>query len=130
MSASKFNTEQRNGIYRSRDGVFFGVCLGVSEYFDFSVVGIRMVLIVLCFASGLVPVILMYILAALLMKPKPVMPFRSDNDHEFYNSYLHSREMALLRLKKKYEALNRKIQRLEDHVTSREFDWENRFNKQ
>jgi len=117
-----------NGIYRSRNGIIFGVCLGISEYFDFSVFWIRMILFILFIISGFFPVVFLYILAALIMKPKPVKPLYTENEYEFYDSYLHSRTMALHRLKNKFSSLNHRIQRLEDSVTSKEFDWETRFN--
>ena len=62
------------------------------------------------------------------MKPEPVVPINSDEEQEFYDSYLHSRKAAIDRLKRRYENLERRIRRMEHGVTSREFDWERRLN--
>jgi len=41
---------------------------------------------------------------------------------------VHSRKGAIDRLKRRYEKLERRLQRMEHTVTSREFDWESRLN--
>ena len=70
----------------------------------------------------------LYFLAALLMKPEPVIPIDTEDQQEFYNSYVHSRKGAADRLKRRYETLERRLQRLEHTVTSPEYDWEQRLN--
>ncbi|RJR40712.1 MAG: envelope stress response membrane protein PspC [Desulfobacteraceae bacterium] len=123
----KINDILRGGLYRSRNGAILGVCRGIAEYFDFSVFWTRAIAVVLLFLTGLWPVTGLYFLAALLMKPEPVLPIADEDERDFYHSYLHSRRTAVGRLKKRYEDLERRIQRMEDRVTSREFDWEARF---
>ena len=48
----------RKGLYRSRQGVVFGVCRGLAEYFDFSVFWARAIALVLLFVTGLWPVVM------------------------------------------------------------------------
>jgi phage shock protein C len=79
--------------------------------------------------TGLWPVVGIYLLAAVIMKPEPVAPFRSADDEEFYNSYTASRTMAVDRLKRTFDHLDRRLRRMEDTVTTREYDWERRFNQ-
>ena len=124
-------TEERRkqGLYRSRDGVIFGVCKGVAEYLDFSVFWTRVLAVALFFVSlGWLGVAL-YVLAALLMKPEPVVPFEEELDQEFYDSYVNSRSMALQRLKRTFDGLERRIRRMENIVTARDYDWERRLNE-
>jgi phage shock protein C len=118
---------KQGGIYRSRDGVFLGVCKGIAEYFDFSVFWVRMVLIIVFIFSGFWPVIGVYLVAAFFMKPKPVKPIESEEEQEFYDSYVHSPKTAAQRLRKKFEELERRIRNMEDKVTGREYEWERRF---
>ena len=120
--------DKQGGIYRARDGVFLGVCKGISEYFDFSLFWIRMGIVVFFIFSGFWPVIGVYLVAAFFMKPKPVKPIHSEEEREFYDSYAHSPRSAAHRLKKKFRDLDRRIRRMEDEVTNREYDWERRFN--
>jgi phage shock protein C len=120
---------QRTGLYRSRNGKILGVCKGVAEYFDLSVKGTRIIAVVLLVSSGIWPMVVVYFLAALLMKPEPVLPLETEGEQEFYNSYTSSRRMALHRLKRTYDNLDRRIQRMEHIVTSREYDWDRRLNE-
>ena len=118
----------RNGIYRSRSGVILGVCRGLAEHFDFSIFWTRVIALILLFVAGFLPAIGLYLLAALLMKPEPVIPIHDAAEKEFYDSYANSRLGAVQRLKRRYENLQRRIQRMEHIVTSAEYDWENRLN--
>ncbi len=119
--------EKQGGIYRSRNGVFLGVCRGIAEYFDLSVFWIRIALVVVFIFSGFWPVIGVYLVAAFFMKPKPVKPIESEGEREFYDSYVHSPKTAAQRLRKKFDELERRIRGMEDKVTGREYEWERRF---
>lgn len=120
----------RHGMYRSRQGVFLGVCRGLAEHFDFSTFWIRAGFIVMFLLTGFWPVMAIYIVAALLMKPRPVKPINNEEEQEFYDSYVTSPSSAAQRLKRQFEKLDRRINRMEDTVTSREFEWEQKFKSQ
>jgi phage shock protein C len=120
-------TEHGSGLYRSRRGKICGVCRGVAEYLDFSVFWTRAITVVVFFFTGMWPIVGIYVLAALLMKPEPLVPIETDEELEFYSSYVNSREMALQRLRRVFDKLDRRVQRVEDTVTAREYDWERRL---
>ena len=122
-----YNKPSRDGIYRSRNGVIFGVCRGLAEHFDFSVFWARAIAIIFLLISGFWPAIGLYLIATLLMKPAPVVPLESEAEQEFYDSYTHSRHMAARRLKRRFEKLERRLQRMEHIVTTREFDWDSKL---
>jgi phage shock protein C len=117
----------RRGIYRSRHGAIFGVCRGLAEHFDFSVFWVRFMAVILLAVSGLWPAMVLYILAALVMKAEPVLPISSMDEQRFYDDLTQSRHEATQRLKRRYEGLENRIRRMEDVVTSREYDWDRRF---
>jgi phage shock protein C len=117
----------RRGIYRSRQGAIFGVCRGLAEHFDFSVFWVRFIAVALLVLSGLWPTMILYILAALVMKPEPAVPISSPDERRFYDDYTSSRHEAAKRLKRRYDGLESRIRRMEDVVTSREYDWERRL---
>jgi len=119
---------RRGGIYRSRNGVFLGVCQGIAEHFDFTVFWIRLAMVIAFILTGFWPVIGIYLVAAFFMKPKPVRPIKSDEEHEFYDSYVHSPRNAAQRLRKKFSNLEKRIRRMEDKVTGKEYEWERKFN--
>ena len=130
FSRSRFDELSGRGFYRSRSGIIFGVCRGIAEYFDFSLFWVRFIALVLFFSTGIWPTVVIYFAAAFLMKPEPIIPLENMDEREFYDSYVHSREMAMDRIKRRYDNLNRRIQRLEHSVTTPEFDWENRLNSE
>jgi phage shock protein C len=124
----RFEKILRGGLYRSRNGIILGVCRGIAEYFDFSVFWVRAIVVIVLFVSGFWPIMALYFIAALLMKPKPVIPIQTEEEQEFYDSYTHSSKGAVDRLKRRYDNLERRIQRMEHTVTTREFDWDHRLN--
>jgi len=115
-------------MYRARDGVILGVCKGMANYFDLSVFWVRIGMIIIFLLSGFWPVIGIYLVAALLMKPAPVHAAKNEDEREFYDSYSNSPRSAAQRLKKKFQDLERRIRRMEDTVTGREYEWERKFN--
>lgn len=123
----KFENTLHGKFYRSRNGVILGVCRGVAEYFDFSLFWIRAIAVIFLLFTGFWPTLILYFIAALLMKPEPVIPIHTDEEQEFYDSYVHSRKWATDRIKRRSENLERRLRRLEHTVTSPEFDWEKRL---
>jgi len=120
-------------LYRSRNGVVFGVCRGIGEYFNLSVSGIRLILLFLLFLNlifgffGVFPIIGGYVIMAFLMRPEPAVSPNSENEEEFYHSYTASKSLSLNRLKDKFDNLDSRIRRMENHVTNRSYDWERRL---
>ena len=114
-------------LYRSRNGVIFGVCRGVADYFDFSVFWIRVIMVGIFIATGFFPIIFIYILAALLMKAEPAIEIGESPNSGGGTAYAYTRQDTAERLKRKWRHLEDRIRRMEDKVTSREYDWNNRF---
>jgi phage shock protein C len=104
-----------------------GVCRGVADYFDFPAFWIRAVLIVVFIFTGFWPIIGIYILAALLMKSAPGASGRDGKKHNIHCRYYRAGRDTADRLKRQWRHLEKRIRRMEDKVTSREFDWNNRF---
>jgi len=116
-----------NRPYRSRDGWIFGVCAGLANYWGVNAAGLRFIAFIALFFTGFWPMVIAYIIAAFIMKPAPVRPIETEEDAEFYNSFTSSKKMALHRLKRTYDNLDRRIQRIEDVVTAKEYDWDRRL---
>ena len=117
----------RRGLYRSRDGVILGVCRGIADYFDFSAFWIRAILIVAFIFTGFWPIIGIYILAALLMRSEPGTNSHKGSKRHFTCGNKKSGYEAVDRLKRKWRHMEKRIRRMEDKVTSKEYDWNNRF---
>lgn len=115
-------------LYRSRQGVILGVCRGLADYFDLSVTGVRIIFVIILIFSGLWPIVGLYLLASLLIKPEPVRPIETEEEQDFYDSYVFSRDRAVREVKRRYENLERRIRRMEDTVTGPEFNWNEKLN--
>jgi len=124
---SRYNSMFRRGLYRSRSGIILGVCRGVAGYLNISVFWIRAIAIILFICTGFWPIVGIYVLAALLMKSDPAEPVGSGSQHKANSRYSCDRNNAATRLKRKWKHLEKRIRRMEDKVTSREFDWNRRF---
>lgn len=124
-----FHHAGRTTLYRSRNGMICGVCRGIAEYYSFNVFWTRVLFVVAAVFTQIVPALVLYVVAAVVMKPEPVLPLETEEDEEFYHSYTGSRTMALNRLKRTYDNLDRRIQRIESAVTARDFDWDERLNR-
>jgi phage shock protein C len=117
----------RRGLYRSRNGVILGVCRGLADYFDFSVLWVRAIAVIVLIFTDFWPAIGLYILAALLMKSEPVRYARARTTNKADGRHNCAKQDTRERLKRKWQHLDRRIRRMEDKVTSHEFDWNNRF---
>ncbi len=125
---SRFKYINGRGIYRSRNGIILGVCQGLAEHFDFKPFWIRAIVLIIFLASGVWPILVLYFVAAFLMKPEPVRPIETEAEQEFYDSYTTSSQRATSRIKRRYQNLDQRIRRMEDVVTAREFEWDRKFN--
>ncbi|EPR41822.1 phage shock protein C, PspC [Desulfovibrio sp. X2] len=121
-------TADRTGPYRSRSGRLLGVLKGLAQYAGLPVLAVRVLFVILTLATGIWPGVGLYLLAALLLKPEPILEPESPDARDFYESYVASPRSAGDRLRRKMDSLDRRIRRIEDAVTSREYDWERRMN--
>lgn len=119
-------TSHTRTLYRSRHGVIFGVFKGLADYANLSVGWMRFFGVVLLFVTGILPIVPLYLGAAVLMKPEPDRPLDPD-ESEFYNSYTTNKALALDRLSRRLDSLDRRARRMEDTVTARGYEWDRRM---
>ncbi|MBN2494304.1 MAG: PspC domain-containing protein [Deltaproteobacteria bacterium] len=117
----------RRSPYRSRHGMLLGVCRGLAEHFGVSVKWTRIATLVAVLLTGFWPGLAIYLVAAWLMPLEPLLPMTAEGEEEFYQSYASSRSLAIGRIRRKYDSLNRRIARMENAVTDREFHWQQRL---
>jgi phage shock protein C len=123
----RYTSKSGPGLYRSREGIILGVCRGIADYFDFSALWLRALLIVVFIFTGFWPIIGCYILAALLMKSDPDVSGRPATLRNKYCRNKSAGHATTERFKRQWRHLERRIRRMEDKATSREFDWNSRF---
>ena len=57
-----------------------------------------------------------------------MLPFATPDDAEFYHTYAASRTLALQRIKRDFDHIDHRIQRIETIVTDPAFSWDTRLN--
>ena len=115
----------RNRLYRDRDnGMIFGVCAGLADYFGFD----RKITRVLVAVGGLLffpTIIVIYIILGLLLDPAPAETLdRRGEDVELRRRVRAEPHATLSSVRYRFRELDRRLQRLEKHVTSKKFDLE------
>lgn len=134
------NYGRRRGPYRARDGAILGVIKGLAEYFSFPVFWMRVIGVFFMLATGFWPAVFVYLIAALIMKPTPrenTQPCGDQRSYESSGQYgRYRREPSCepqpsraQQLKKRFDRLEQRIRRMEDVVTSREFEWDSRMGR-
>lgn len=127
MSCRRNQQPVNYGLYRSRSGMICGVAKGLAMSSCLPVWVVRVGFIFFGLLTQVFPVLVVYIVLAVVMRPEPVVDFTTEEDREFYNTYGNERRSALHRMKDILGKLEKRVQRLETAVTDPEKDWERRF---
>ena len=117
------------GLYRSRSGAILGVCRGLAGYFGIAAFWVRLIAVFLLLATGLWPITILYIIAAFVMKPEPYVRVRATEGSGYYDSCRYSSQGVFHGVKRKFKNMDRRIRRMEDIVTNKDYDWESRLNQ-
>lgn len=116
------------GPFRANDGVIFGVAKGLADYFDWSVGLVRLILILATIFLFFWPTIILYLAAALIMSPEPAGRLDSQEDRDIWLRAQLDPGGAMEQLAKRAGSLEKRLRRLEDYVTSKEYSWSKRMN--
>lgn len=113
----------RNRLYRdSENGVIFGVCAGLADYFGFDLKVTR-----ICVGAGAVfffpTVIIIYVILGLLLDDSRNSPQnRVREDPELRRRVRAEPHGTLRSVRHRYREMERRLQRLEKYVTSKKFN--------
>jgi phage shock protein C len=116
-----------SGLYRSRDGLVFGVCKGIADSRGFSVTVTRIFALAIMIFSWVVPFLIGYIALAIFLKQAPAPRFDNWDEEKFDDTLAYSRGAALKSLKSSFDRLNDRIRNMESRVTDKDFDWDERL---
>lgn len=109
-------------IYRDpENGWIAGVCAGIADYagVDPALVRVAAVLLLVFF---FVPVLIAYVVCALVLKRRPPTAFASPAEESFWRDVRTEPGGTLHGLGGRFRALNKRVARMETLVTSEEFD--------
>jgi phage shock protein C len=127
MTDTHNHNDRKGGLYRSRNGLFFGVAKGLANQANLPVWVVRFSFIIAAILTQVLPVVVLYLVLAIVIRPEPMLNFSSVEEKEFYNTYGSTRKPAIDRMRSILERLEKRVQRLENAVTDSEKDWERRF---
>ncbi len=124
---NEFEHGYHRGLYRARDGVFLGVCKGLADYFNLRVGWIRFFVVVAALLTKAAPMVVLYLLAAFLMRRRPERPQKREKARRRHRDCDRSFQGMAGRLKRRFERMEARLRRMEDSVTSREYDWDRKM---
>lgn len=130
-----FNAKDRGydiDLYRSQNRWIAGVCAGIAENMQWSVTGVRILTILLFMFTGAFAV-LAYIAAIFLLASRPAKAKYTSADERWEHNtnikdkMFDKRPAASLKveeLRERLRQIDRRIRAMEEHVTSRKFQFE------
>lgn len=111
------------GPFRAKDGVIFGVAKGLADYFGWSVGIVRLVLILATIFLFFWPTIILYLLAAMIMSPEPNGRLNSPEERDIWLQTQLDPAAAMEQLSRRASSLEKRLRRIEDFVTSKDYLW-------
>lgn len=107
------------GLYRDPlNGKVAGVCAGLADYFGVKVSGVRLALILLSIFGFFGPVLVGYIVLAVLLHPKPQHLFKDSEDEAFWRSVARRPADTVSGLARRFRTMEDRLARMEHRVTS------------
>ena len=107
------------GLYRDpARGKIAGVCAGLAAYFGVRVTGLRIALVLLSVFGFFGPVLVGYIVLAVLLHTKPEHLFRDSDDEAFWRSVVRRPADTVSGLARRFRDLDQRLARMEHRVTS------------
>lgn len=126
---SEHGTWRRRRFYRSREhAIIAGVCGGLADYFGFNLKVTRILAVIALFMA--MPVtLLVYFGTVFLVPPAPVEPRAPGYDPEFRRALRSSPHQTLGDVRRRFQALDGRLARLERYVTSSRFNLDQEFRR-
>jgi phage shock protein C len=100
-----------------------GVCAGIAEYFGLNRKGVRLATVLLMLLPPFFAfVVITYVVLAIVLPVKPVDLYETKEQAEFWRGVTTAPSDAFGALSHRFRELNLRLERMEAHVTSREFE--------
>ncbi len=120
-----FQDRPSDRLYRNTaDGVVFGVCAGVADYFGFNLAVTRAIVVVAALFSF--PLVLTVYLVLALLLPKDPRPHGGEPD-EVETRVRTEPHATLSSLRYRFRDMDARLQRLEKYVTSTRYKLDREF---
>ena len=129
MSAGQFHWSKNPlGLYRDvANAKIAGVCAGLGNYLAICPRYIRIAAILACCFGFFVPVLAVYALLAVVLKPMPELVFNTPSEEKFWRSMAASPNRSASDLGARFRTMDRRLSDIEAKVTSEEFMLRQKF---
>ena len=115
-------------FYRNSDkAMLAGVCAGIADYFGFNLCVTRLLAIIAFFAMPVVA--LGYLALVLLIPSASPRKMQPTADPGFRKKMRSSPAQTMSDVRSRFKSLDRRLQRLEKHVTSSRYQLEREFDR-
>jgi|TergutMp193P3_1026864.scaffolds.fasta_scaffold139334_2 phage shock protein C len=111
------------GPFRAQDGFFLGVAKGLAEHFGWPTGLVRLIFVLAAILLFFWPTLVLYLGAALLMSPAPTGLLENPAERDVWLQAQLDPQAAMNSLSRRAESLEKRLRRLEDFVTSRDYAW-------
>ena len=126
---SYYDSIPRRRLFRNREhAMVAGVCAGLAEYFGFKLKVTRILAVIALLMAPLITLII-YFGAVLLVPPAPHAGDEAQYDPEFRRAMRAAPRQTLSDVRRRFQALDSRLARLERYVTSSRFDLDQEFKK-
>lgn len=113
--------QRRNRLYRNRQrGLLAGVCAGIADWTGFNLTALRVAVVLLAIPWTAV-IVIGYVVMALLLPVAPANLYRDEDDERFWRATRRAPADGVATLNQRFRSLDRRLQRLEAWLTSREY---------
>ena len=119
---SPFASPNPHRLYRDREnGKLLGVCAGLADYLGVDVMFVRIgTFLGAVFVT--MPIVGAYLLAALVLKPKPPRVYASREEEDFWRTVATKPDVTVAGLRQKFRDVERRLNGMETYVSSKEFE--------
>ena len=111
-------------LYRDKENAMIaGVCAGLADYAGLNRKGVRLVTaLMLLMPPFFAFVVISYIILAIVLPVKPVDLFETEEQEEFWRGVSNAPSDVFGALRHRFRELNRRLEKMEAYVTSKEFE--------
>lgn len=122
-----FENPNPHRLYRDPSRAMIGgVCAGIAAYFGVEAWKVRLIAVAV-FLIGFGQIALVYIALWIFLKPRPRRMFETPEDERFWRVVATRPDDAFAATRHRFRDLDKRLARLERHVTSEEFKLNSAF---
>jgi phage shock protein C len=126
-----YERQNPHRLYRDKEhAVIAGVCAGVADYFGFNRKGVRIATGLALLMPPFAPfAFVSYIILSIVLPVKPVEVTENPERAKFWRGVSNAPADVFGAVNHRFKELNLRLQRMEAHVTSKEFEFDRELNE-